>query len=61
METGSKSEIRRENKNKLIFDLIYDMFETQNAYDYEDFKKDLCIEALGRRTQKELKQILYGE
>ena len=50
----------KENKNKLLLEVIWEMFENTGS-DWEDYKKSLCIEALSKRTQKELKAILYGE
>jgi len=55
----AKAKIQRENKEKLVNKLLNDMFN--NLYNYEDYMKGLCREALYKRTQKELKQILYGE
>jgi len=49
----------KENKNILIDDVVNDLME--NSFDYHDFIKDLMKEALSKRTQKELKAILYGE
>lgn len=50
---------QKENKNKLVSDVVFMVME--NSYEYHDFIKDLVYEALSKRTQKELKQILYGE
>jgi len=49
----------KENKNILIDDVVNDLME--NSFDYHDFIKDLMKEALSKRTQTELKAILYGE
>ena len=48
---------RLENKEKLINEII-NMIRN-NMYEYEDFCMDLVEEALKKRTQKELKEILY--
>lgn len=50
---------QRINKDKLIEELIEDMFE--DTYNYEDYMRGLCREALQKRTQKELKEILGYE
>lgn len=50
------TEKRRANKEKLVnncVDMLWD-----NQYEYSDFIKDLLKEALNKRTQKELKEIL---
>jgi len=52
------AEKRKENKSKLILDVVHDLME--NQYDSQQYIKDLLIEALSKRNQKELKQILYG-
>lgn len=46
---------RIENKNILIEDIIDNLWD--NIYSSEEYIKDLCREALNRRTQKELKEI----
>lgn len=48
----------KENKEKLIEELINDMF--YGGSDWESYKEDLCRESLKKKTQKELKGILYG-
>ena len=48
----------KKNKEKLIKDLISDMMD--DNYGYRDFIEGLCYEALQKRSQKELKEILYG-
>lgn len=53
-----KAQKQQENKNKLISDIIEDMFDSPNSYDYEDFKIQLCREGLNKMTQKTLKEIL---
>lgn len=45
----------KENKNKLILEIIEDLFE--NQYESQEYIKSLLMEALSKRTQKELKQI----
>lgn len=50
----------KENKNKLLFDVVHNLLEN-NSYDNKDYIKQLLLEVLSKRTQKELKQILYGE
>lgn len=55
----AKAKIQRENKEKLVNKLLDDMFS--DLCNYGDYMKELCREALYKRTQKELKQILYGE
>ena len=45
----------KENKNKLILEIIEDLFE--NQYDSQEYIESLLMEALSKRTQKELKQI----
>lgn len=52
----SKSEKQKENKQKLINEILH-MFSS-NMYDYENFILNLCEEALKTRTQKALKEIL---
>mgnify|MGYP003555035392 FL=1 len=54
-----KAKKRRENKNKLLLNVVYMLFG-DDSYDYDSFKQALCREALAKRTQKELKEILYG-
>jgi len=49
----------KENKNKLIQQLIREFRD--DVYNWENYIMDLCEEALSKRTQKELKAILYGE
>ena len=49
---------QRENKNKLIADIIEDMFDSEDSYDYEKFKIQLCREALNKLKQRDLKEIL---
>lgn len=58
-KNAQKSLRRKLNKEALVLELINDMFN--DTYNYEDFMKGLCKEALYKRTQKELKKILYGE
>ena len=48
----------KENKNKLILEIIEDLFE--NQYDSQEYIESLLMEALSKRTQKELKQIIYN-
>ena len=45
----------KENKNKLILEIIEDLFE--NQYESQEYIESLLMEALSKRTQKELKQI----
>lgn len=47
---------RKENKQKLIGDIL-DMFK-ENMYSYESCVLDLCKESLQKRTQKQLKEWL---
>lgn len=56
----NKSETQKENKRKLIEDVVFDLTEN-NLYENLDYIRDLLRESLNKRTQKELKQILYGE
>lgn len=49
---------QKENKNKLIAGIIEDMFDSEDSYEYEKFKIQLCREALNRLKQKDLKEIL---
>jgi len=49
---------RKESKNKLIESVIEDLKD--NIFDSSDYIFDLCREALIKRTQKELKEILNG-
>jgi len=51
-----KKDIMKVNKDKLITEVIKDMFE--DTYNWEDYMRGLCIEALQKRTQKELKHVL---
>lgn len=51
----TKAQKARENKNILIHDIVYELME--NHYEAKDYIKCLLIEALSKRTQKELKQI----
>jgi hypothetical protein len=55
MESKSKAQKAKENKEKLIESIIDDLWE--NIYDSQDYIKDLVRESLSRRTQKDLKQI----
>lgn len=57
MESKWKQRAKKaqENKNKLILDIVEDLLE--NHYDSQEYIKCLLIEALSRRTQKELKEI----
>ena len=50
------SQKRKENKQKLIDDIL-DMF-SGDIYNYEELMLDLCRESLETRTQKELKEWL---
>jgi len=45
----------KENKNKLVLEIVHDLLE--NQHESQDYIKCLLIEALSKRTQKELKQI----
>lgn len=54
-EKGKKS---FENKENLIEKLIQEI--NNDSYNWQDFSTGLMREALWKRTQKELKQILYG-
>lgn len=54
-----RAEVAKNNKNILITDVVNNLME--NSFDYHDFIKDLMKEALSKRTQTELKAILYRE
>ena len=54
--TKKISQKRKENKQKLIDDIL-DMF-SGDIYNYEELMLDLCEESLKTRTQKELKTFL---
>lgn len=56
---ANKLSKRQENKQRLISDLKSQMRDDQ--YAWQDFIWDLIDEALQKRTQKELKQLLYGD
>ena len=58
-KNAQKALKRKENKEILIEDLLFSMFE-QGGNDWYDYKRELCKEALNKRTQKQLKEILYG-
>lgn len=53
-----KQRKRQENKNKLLLEVMHQLFNSNS--DWDEFIKDLCMEALSKRTQKELKAILNG-
>lgn len=55
MESKTKAQKAKENKNELIETIIEDL--ENNFYDSRYYIFDLCREALSTRTQKELKQI----
>ncbi len=50
------TEKRRANKERLVNECINMLWD--NQYEYSQFIKDLLWEALNKRTQKELKEIL---
>ena len=50
---------RAENKYRLVYECM-NMIKN-DIFGYEDFLFDLARESLYKRTQKELKEILYGE
>lgn len=56
MKKSQKSIKRAENKKKLVEEVLDDIFN--DVYSWEDYAKGLCKEALMKRTQKELKQLL---
>lgn len=59
VERIARKEKIQQNKDKLIEDVIEDL--KSNIYENEDYIFILVREALRTRTQKELKQIIYGE
>jgi hypothetical protein len=50
---------RQQNKQDLVNELIWQM--KSNIYEWEDYLLQLAEEALLKRSQKDLKEILYGE
>jgi hypothetical protein len=58
-QVNEKAKKRQENKNELLLEVMHQMFNSNS--DWDGFIKDLCMEALSKRTQKELKAILNGE
>lgn len=56
LEKLKKRKTRKENKEKLI-EMIVSQLQSQ-VYEYEDFIFNLCREALLKRTNKELKELL---
>lgn len=57
MENKYKQRAKKaqENKNKLIHDIVHKLLE--DSFESQDYIKCLLIEALSRRTQKDLKEI----
>ena len=48
----------KETKEKLVLQVLREI--TEHMYEYDDFIKQLLYGALAKKTNKELKEILYG-
>ena len=59
VEHTKKKSKRQQNKEKLVQEALDDIWN--DIYAWEDYAKGLCKEALMKRTQAELKQILGYE
>ena len=49
----------KETKEKLVLQVLREI--TEHMYEYDNFIKQLLYEALSKRTNKELKEILLGK